>query len=399
MTAPRPSLDTPTSAELLARVEALRPLLAANAAAGERDRRVAEESIQALTEAGLFKLSVPKRYGGYETSLRTLMETSAAVAEADGGTSWVVALINGSAWLASLFPGKAQDEVFGADPEAKVSGVISPTAQTRKVPGGWRVTGKWFYNSGSWHATWATLAIPITDAEGTVVDRGSALIPMTELELQDTWFVAGMRSTGSNCLIAEDVFVPGHRVMVMTAAVTGDYPTEYTGETLYRSALVPFLSLVLTGPLLGLGRAALDYTLGKAANKPITYTFFATQRESAGFQLQIAEAARLIDTAHLHAFRGADAVDEAAASGEYPDFLARARARSDTGYAAECITRAIDILLSAHGAGSFAETNPLQRIWRDAATAARHAIVAPTVSYEIYGKALLGVTDPISPLV
>jgi alkylation response protein AidB-like acyl-CoA dehydrogenase len=399
MTATQPHLDTPTTAELVARVEALRPLLAGNASDGERDRRVAEESIRALTEAGLFKLAVPKRYGGYETSLRTLLEVSAAVAEADGGTSWVLTLINGSAWLAGLFPGLAQDEVFGTDPEAKVSGVISPTAETRKVPGGWRVSGKWFYNSGSWHATWAVLGIPVTDAEGTVVDQGAALIPTSELELQDTWFVAGMRSSGSNCLIAEDVFVPEHRVLRVAAAITGDCPTEYTDEALYRSALMPFLSLILAGPQLGLGRAALAYALSKAASKPISYTFFATQRESVGFQLQIAEAARLIDTAHLHAFRAADAVDEAAARGEYPDFLARARTRSDTGYVAECITRAIDILLSAHGAGSFAETNPLQRIWRDSATAARHAIVSPAVSYEVYGKALLGVTDSITPMV
>ncbi len=118
-----------------------------------------------------------------------------------------------------------------------------------------------------------------------------------------------------------------------------------------------------------------------------------------GFQLQIAEAARLIDTAHLHAYRAADEIDAAAAGDEYPDFLARARVRSDTGYVAECVTRAIDILLSAHGAGSFAEVNPLQRIWRDSATAARHAIVSSAVSYEIYGKALLGLADSITPLV
>ena len=72
--------------------------------------------------------------------------------------------------------------------------------------------------------------------------------------------------------------------------------------------------------------------------------------------------------------------------------------RADTGYVAESITRAIDILLSAHGAGSFAEVNPLQRIWRDSATAARHAVVAPEIGYEVYGKALLGVEEQITPL-
>ncbi|MQY22279.1 acyl-CoA dehydrogenase family protein [Nocardia macrotermitis] len=398
MTATAPQ-TVPTTAELVARARELAPLLQKNAAAGEQDRRVAQESIRALTEAGLFKIATPKRYGGYETSMRTMLEVSAAVAEADGGTAWVVTLANVMAWVVGLFPERVQDEVFGADPDAKVSGVLSPTAETHRVEGGWRVSGKWYYNSGSLHADWAGLGIPITDEDGAVVDQGMALIPRSDLDLEDTWFVAGMRSSGSNCLVASDVFVPEHRVMRVPPAITGDYPTEHTEETLYRSALVPVLALVLVGPQLGMGRAALDLVVGKAAVKPISYTFFTAQQESVAFQLQIAEAARLIDTAQLIAHRAATDIDEAAARGEYPDQLTRARVRSDTGYIAESITRAIDILLSAHGAGSFAEVNPLQRIWRDSATAARHAIVSPQVGYEIYGKALLGVTEPITPLV
>ena len=389
----------PTTAELVARVRELTPLMKRNAAAGEKDRRVAEESIQALTEAGLFKVATPKRYGGYETSMRTMLDVSAAVAEADGGTAWVVTLSNVMAWVVGLFPERAQDEVFGADPDAKVCGVLTPTAQTRRVDGGWRVTGKWFYNSGSLHATWAGLGIPITDETGTVVDQGMALMPRSELTLEDTWFVAGMRSSGSNCMVADDVFVPDHRVLRIPPAIGGDYPTERKEEAFYRSALVPVLSLVLVGPQLGMGKAALELVVEKAAKKPISYTFFTAQKDSVGFQLQVAEAARLIDTAQLIAYRAAADIDEAAARGVYPDYLVRARVRSDTGYIADCITRAIEILLSAHGAGSFAEVNPLQRIWRDSATAARHAIVAPQVSYEIYGKALLGADEPITPLV
>jgi alkylation response protein AidB-like acyl-CoA dehydrogenase len=390
----------PTTAELVARARELRPLLAANASQGESDRRVTEESIAALTDAGLFKIAVPKRYGGYETSVRTMLEVSAEVGEADGGTAWVLTLVNVCNWLVGLFPQRAQDDVFGADPGALVSGVLAPTATAVKVDGGWRITGKWFYNSGSWHATWAGLGIPVTDAEGEVVNQGLALIPRGDLSLEDTWFVAGMKSSGSNCLVADDVFVPEHRVVLVPPAILGQYPSEnLASEPFYRSALVPVLALVLVGPQLGMGQAALDYVISKAAKKPVSYTFFTAQADSTGFQLQIAEATRLIDTARLHAFRAADDIDQAAARGEYPDLLTRARIRSDTGYVAECVTRAIDILLYAHGAGSFADVSPLQRIWRDSATAARHAVVSPQVSYEVYGKALLGVEDTITPLI
>ena len=397
-TAPSPTA-IPDSDELVSRVRKLQPLIAGHAAQGEADRRVVEEAITALTGAGIFRIAQPRRYGGYETSMRTMLDVSSAVAEADGGTSWVVTLCNGCAWLAGLFAQQAQDDVWAGNPGAKVSGVLSPTAESIKVDGGFRVTGRWFWNSGSWHADWAVLGLPIVDQDGQPIDQGLALVPRADLDLEETWFVAGMKSTGSNCLIATDIFIPDHRIMSVPPAIEGTYATEHTDEQLYRSALVPLLSLILAGPQLGLGRRALEIVAEKAATKPLSYTFYTAQSDSVGFQLQLAEAAMLIDTAHLHAYRAADDIDHAAAEDRRLDVLARARVRADNARVLECITRAIDILLYAHGAGSFAETNPLQRIWRDSAVGARHAVTLPAVAYEIYGKALLGRGDQPTPLI
>jgi alkylation response protein AidB-like acyl-CoA dehydrogenase len=390
---------SPDAGGLTARVRELQPLLAKNSAQGEKDRRVLEESIQALTGAGIFKIAQPARYGGYQTSMRTMLDVSSAVAEADGGTSWVVTLCNVCAWIVGTFPGRAQDDVWADTPAAKVSGVLAPTAESVKAEGGFRVTGRWYYNSGSWHADWAVLGIPVVNPAGETIDQGLALIPRTDLELEETWFVAGMSSSGSNCLIARDVFVPDHRIVSVPPAIEGRYATEHTHETLYRSAFVPLLALVLAGPQLGLGRKALELVRAKAATKPISYTFYTAQSDSVAFQMQVAEAAMMIDTAHLHAYRAADDIDRAAASGRYPDVLLRARVRADTGWVLDHITKAIDLLLFAHGAGSFADANPLQRIWRDSAVAARHAVTLPAVNYEVYGKALLGRDDQITPLI
>jgi alkylation response protein AidB-like acyl-CoA dehydrogenase len=389
----------PASDELLARIRELQPLIEQHAARGEQDRRVVEESITALTDAGVFKIAQPRRYGGYPSSVRTMLDVSAAVAEADGGTGWIVALGNVCAWLTGLFSEQAQDEVWGADPDAKISGVLTPSCESVKVDGGFRVTGRWFYNSGSWHSSWAILGFPIVNADGEMIDQGLALIPFTDLSIEETWFVAGMSSTGSNCLIAADVFVPEHRIMSGLQALGGQYPTERADETLYRSAFIPVLALVLAGPQLGLGRKALELVTAKADAKPISYTFYAAQADSTAFQLQLAQAALMIDTAHLHAYRAADDIDRAAAAGAYPDLLRRARVRADTGWVVENITKAIDTLLFAHGAGSFAQVNPLQRIWRDSAVAARHALGLPLVNYEIYGKALLGRPDQPTVLI
>jgi alkylation response protein AidB-like acyl-CoA dehydrogenase len=391
-------MTEPIAAELVARARALQPLLREHAAQTETDRRVADECIAALGEAGLFKVSVPRRHGGHEATLRTMLDVSAAVAEGDGSAGWVVALVNVCNWLAGLFSEQAQDEVFGS-PEPRVTGVLTPTATTRKVDGGWQVSGRWYFNSGSWWSTWAVLGVPLTGDDGEVVDQGLALIPAADLSIEDVWYVAGMRGTASNCLVAADVFVPSHRVMSVPAAIEGEYPTSFTDEPLYRSAFIPVLTLVLAGPQLGLGRAALDLVLDKAAKKPISYTFFETQAESVAFQLQMADAATKLDVASLLCYRAAADIDDAAARGEYPDYRNRARVRADTGYAVQSVIEALTILMNAHGAGGFAEASPLQRIWRDANVAARHAVVSPAVGYEVYGKALLGVEERITPLV
>jgi 3-hydroxy-9,10-secoandrosta-1,3,5(10)-triene-9,17-dione monooxygenase len=396
-----PMAETSTETqELVKRAKGLRPLLQKNAATTEDERRAPEENIQAIAEAGLFRITVPRRYGGYEATIRTKLEVSAALAEGCGSTAWVVTLINVCNWFTSLYPQRAQDEIFGADQNARVAGVFAPSAKTRRVDGGQIVTGKWYYSSGSLHATWGIVGVPVVNEAGVQVDQGLALIPGEQLSIEDTWYVAGMKGTGSNALIANEVFVPDYRILSLPHAIEGDYPTEHKQEeALYRSAFVPVAVLVLLGPQLGLGRAALQYVIEKAPQRSIAYTSFQKQTDSVAFQLQIAEAAVKIDTAHLLVYRAAADIDEAAEQRVYPDYMTRARIRAYAGSAIRNITDAMDILLSAHGAGSFALSSPLQRMWRDSNTAARHAVILPTASDEVYGKALLGLENTVTQLV
>ncbi|MFJ1589119.1 acyl-CoA dehydrogenase family protein [Kitasatospora albolonga] len=393
----RPS---PEPSELLRTARELVPHLARNAEQGERDRRLTDETVKLLTDAGMFRLAVPQRYGGHEVSLRTLVDVSAVLAEGDGSSAWVVAVGSSLAWAVSLFPEQAQDEVFGADPDTRVSGVLTPSATARRTEGGYRVSGRWHYASGSWHADWSVIGFPVPDATGRIVDQGMALIPAADYTVEDTWFVAGMRATGSNALVAEDIFVPDHRVVSVPKAMAGDYPVQRSGGRQPRSAFEQFLTAApLVATQLGLGRAALELVKDKSAEKAITFTFFEKQRDSTAFQLRIAEAAQKIDTARLHVHRAAADIDGAAERGEPLDALGRIQARADLSGAVGHITEAIDILLTAHGAASFADSNPLQRIWRDSAVSARHAILQPAMIKEMYGKTLLGVDEPISPLV
>jgi alkylation response protein AidB-like acyl-CoA dehydrogenase len=400
---PVPHLDTqavgPSLEDLVKRAEALRPLLEKNAAESEKQRRAVEENIRAITEAGLFRLMVPRRCGGFEGTLKSHLEVSAALGEGCGGTAWVVALTNVCAWFTGLFAKQAQDDVFGADPDARVAGVFAPSFKSRRVDGGLMVSGKWYTSSGVLHATWGMVGVAEQDANGALVGQYLALVPAADIRIEDTWHTAGMRASGSNCIVAEEIFIPNHRLMNIIGAVNGDYPTEMKDEALYRAAFMPVAALILTGPQLGMGRAALRYVIEKASQRAIAYTSFEKQSDSVTFQNQIADAALKIDGAHLRAFRAATEVDQAAERGEALDYLTRARMRADTGLIVTNVLEALNTLISAHGAGSFAESSPMQRWWRDANTAARHAIALPAVANEIYGKALLGVNNTVSGLV
>ncbi|MFJ3140418.1 acyl-CoA dehydrogenase family protein [Streptomyces sp. NPDC086843] len=384
--------------ELVAAAAALQPLLREHAARGDDDRAVPAEVIRALSDAGIFRLLTPKRYGGQEADLRTLTAVSEVLGEADGSAAWVAMIISVTNWLACLFPDQAQEDVFGADPDARVTGVAAPTGIGERVPGGWRVTGRWTYNSGAPYATWAAVGALLKDDNGAVADQALVLIPASELVMEDTWRTAGMRGTASNTLYGQFVFVPEHRVLSVPAASEGLYPRTAREEILYGASFGPMLLLCLLGPLLGLGKAALDVVVQAAASKPLSFTVHGRQSDSVGIQMQVAEAAMKIETARLHTYQATLQVDQAAAAGPL-DYPARAHLRAQAGFAARQIVEAIAVLLDAHGASAFAETNILQRIWRDANTAARHAGLIPAVGLEVYGKTLLDVNERVSLMV
>jgi 3-hydroxy-9,10-secoandrosta-1,3,5(10)-triene-9,17-dione monooxygenase len=391
--------NAPDTATLLARAAAIRPILERGAETTDSLRRLADQNVKALLESGLCRLMVPARFGGFQTSIRTYIEVMAEVGRGCGSTAWVASLINVCAWLAALFPEQAQADVWGSNRDAWIAGSLAPNGAAVPVDGGWKVTGRWPWASGSLHAQWAACGIHMKNERGEMANFGLSLMPMPELAIEDTWFMAGMKGTGSNTIVAKDVFVPAHRFLPYPDAFAGRYRTEYTDEAVYRAALVPVTVLILAPSQLGVARAALDHAIGRSKTRGITHTNFATQAESAGFQMQIAEAAMKIDTAALHAARAADDLDRCAADGRLMDVVERARVRTDTALAAKYCRDAVEILVAAHGTSSLADSNRMQRLWRDVHTASHHAISEWQVNLEVYGKALLGIEPNITHLI
>jgi 3-hydroxy-9,10-secoandrosta-1,3,5(10)-triene-9,17-dione monooxygenase len=385
--------------ELVSRALELTPLLERNASRTEADRRIPEQNMQALETAGLMDLLLPKRFGGQGASMKTALTISAVLAKACPSTSWVQTLMNVSAWFATRASHRVQDEIFHQAVRPRLCGSLAPNKIIQRVEGGYVISGQWDFTSGCWHANWCICGVPILDDEGKSVESGWAFIPMSDLEIEDTWYAAGMKGTGSHCVRAENLFVPNHRVMSLRGEhADEDWAARFTPEPCDLWPLKPVLVLVLIGPVLGTAEGALAVVIRDAHTRGIKYTIYRRRSDSAVVQHDIAKAATLIDTARLHILRAAADVDNTAVGIEM-DYVTRARVRADCGHASQAARDAVELLVSISGGSAFKDSNPVQRFWRDIGVASRHSALTTTTNFEIYGRALLGLSDNITTVV
>jgi alkylation response protein AidB-like acyl-CoA dehydrogenase len=394
-----PSLFVPPSPDvaLVRRATELRPLIRAHADEGEAQRRIPEPVIEALKDAGLLHIVIPKRLGGEGTNFRTFMEATAEVARADGATGWVHALLNVCTWFVTTYSEQAQQDVFGGHPKALSGAVLAPTRQVRHVDGGIVMSGRWPYATGSWHADWSGLGVVLAEDPDGSPQVGLALVPISELRIEETWDMTGMAATGSNTLVAEEVFVPSHRIQAMADLARGVHAREYTDEPVARASFMPVAGVALCFALLGIARGVLDETLQRVPEKPVVHSVYRHTSDSPAHQMAIAEAASQIDLAYLVAARACSDIDRAAEAGEEVPLAVRARVRMDTGQAVVLCREAIDRLLTVNGPSVMKTGSVIGRLWRDAEVASRHTHAEPALAKQVYGRALFGNFEPVSP--
>jgi hypothetical protein len=153
---------------LLEQTREVLPLLAENAARTEELRRVAPENMEALTDAGVFRMTVGRAFGGFQTDLLTQYEVLSAVSSACPSTGWVATILTAMIWNIGMFPDEAQDEVF-ADPRVRIASVFSPRGKAVREQGGVVVSGSWPFNTGCHYAQWAILTALVDEGEGDPV--------------------------------------------------------------------------------------------------------------------------------------------------------------------------------------------------------------------------------------
>lgn len=393
------AVEAPGHAELVARAEALVPLLRERAAEAERTRRVPAENITALREAGLLRVLQPRRYGGYEASLRTHLSVVAELARGCASTAWCVGVFHAHSWLMGSFPEQALAESYGADPNAIISAVIAPRGMARVVDGGFMLSGAWPFCSGSQHAQWLLLGAGLVNADGKSVDEGDLLVPASEVTIKDDWNVQGLRGTGSCTVIAEEVFVPQHRYLSLPGVIAGRAPGAPSHETsLYRCAAVPVLSLAITPAALGAAEAAFAAFKTRLPGREVAYTDHEVQLEMPVTHSQAAQAATRIDTARLVLEHCVAAIEDAAHRGEEMELKKRARVRMDCAYAVRLCFEAVETLFLGSGGSGIAENSPIGRAARDLHAINMHGLLNLETNQEMYGRIVLGL-KPNTPLI
>jgi 3-hydroxy-9,10-secoandrosta-1,3,5(10)-triene-9,17-dione monooxygenase len=374
-------------------VEAVRellPVLRERAQETEDARRVSEESIKALRQAGFFRLLQPNRYGGLEAHPVEFYRAVRAIASACGSTGWVASVLGCHPWQLGLFDDRAQSEVWGEDEDTLVSSSYAPMGRATPTDGGFRFKGRWSFSSGCDHATWVFLGGLILDEQGNPTDFRTFLLPREDYQIVDVWDTIGLRGTGSNDIVVADVFVPEYRSLSFmdTGRCYGPGQEVNTGP-LYRLPFASVFSCSISVPVIGMATGAYEAYVSYTKERVRAST--GTQAKEDSFnQLRIAEAASRIDAAVLQIERNINEEMALAQAGEKIPFPLRMRVRRDQVNATGAAIQAVDRLFESAGGRALKVGTPIQRFWRDAHAGRVHAINDPEKALAMFGQAELG---------
>jgi alkylation response protein AidB-like acyl-CoA dehydrogenase len=359
--------------------------LEAHAEASERSRRLADESVAALREAGLLRILVPARLGGHELDFRSALALVRACARGHGSAAWVLMVSIAHDWMIGSFHERAQDEVLG-DPDQVTAGSLAPSGTIEPAPGGWTLSGRWPFASGADHGSWFLLGT--ADREGERPRLHHVVVPRREVELIDDWHPIGLCGTGSVDVVAERVFVPEHRAIDSGILLGGRSEwADRQATRLYRVPILPGLTALTAAAVLGIAQPAFDAAVALVLEQKDRYTG-KPKVERAGLHLRLAEASNEIRCADLLLDEAVTLLGEAAAGADSPAL--RAKARWQGTYAAELCRRAVDRLMAATGARAAFDSSALQRAFRDLTMASKHQMLNFDDSALAYGRTLVG---------
>jgi 3-hydroxy-9,10-secoandrosta-1,3,5(10)-triene-9,17-dione monooxygenase len=373
---------------VLAQVKALTAAIRDGAAAAEEARTIPRDVVDTLLAAGITRILIPPRYGGYGLGLDTWFEVVRAIAKADASHGWCASLMIHHPHYLGHFPKAAQETVWADGLDVAIAASIQPLGRVTPAEGGYRVSGEFPFASGINHSRW----IIVGSMAGS--EARFFLVGPDHFKIKDTWFTSAMRATGSNTAVCDDVYVPEEHTLALSDVREGKTPGgRLHDHPIYRAPWVSYAPLTFTAPMLGAAEGAYELFRDWTKTRRASRGGFAIA-EVTSVQVRLARAAADLDAAELLLQRAVDA----AQAPTPPSLALRARTMRDCSRAAELCVGVVDTLIAMSGTAAFAESHPIQRAWRDIHFAAMHVALNPEQNFSHFGRAELGLPrDPHLP--
>ena len=387
----------PTPQELVARARALIPTLIERAERQQGLRHILPETMQDLKDAGFFRVYQSKKYGGYEYEPGVFCDVQMALAEGDVSVGWVFGIVGVHNFHLPLFDDRAAADVWGSDPSVLIASPYPP-GHAVPVEGGYRLSGRWKFSSGTDHCDWIFL--------GGIIDHGTPpasmfesdfrafLLPRSDYRIIDTWKVVGLKATGSHDIAVDGAFVPEHRTHSMNDATDGTNPgSAPRSSSLYRypywQVFVRAVSTAGIGGLQAMVNAFSDY-----GSKRVTVTGAKTQMDPDA-TLALAEACAGIDEMKATLQRNFERMRPYAEAGQMPSMTERLMwAYQSAAVPRRCADLALQLFRAAGGTGLF-DNQPFGRIYTDLLAMCNHAANQHQVAGRNWGGVMMGLENTV----
>ncbi|MFE3447147.1 hydroxylase [Nocardia sp. NPDC059180] len=366
--------------QVLDRIEAYAEEIRAEGVEGDKLMRLSDKSAQRLRESGAIRMLQPKEHGGLECHPREFAETTMAIAAMDGAAGWVTGIVGVHPWELAFADPKVQEEIWGTDQDTWVASPYAPMGVATPVDGGYRLTGRWSFSSGTDHCRWAFLGALLGDAEGKPAMPPTpmhVILPRSDYEIvEDSWDVIGLRGTGSKDLIVRDAFIPSYRTLLASEVMDGT-AVQRAGrtETLYRMPFSCMFPLGITSAVVGIAEGALACHI--AAQKERVAVTGVPIKEDPYVLFAIGDAAAEIAASRAALLETVDRFWDKTDKGLDISFEERAIGRRTQTAAAWRAARAVDEIFARSGGGALHYKFPMQRFFRDIHAGLAHAIHVP----------------------
>jgi len=353
----------------------------------EAARRLPADLSRKLAASGLYRLWVPKRYGGLEAPLVPVLRALEILAEADASVAWCGFIATTSSTALGGLPEPTAREVF-ATPETLLCGVFAPHGRAEACDGGFRATGQWSFGSGTQNADWVLAGCQLLQDGASIRDDAGTprqhmvIVPAREVEFLDTWKVSGLCGTGSTDFRLTNVFVPEERVVGWKVRRPLEGP-------IYSFPNFTLLAMGIGAVALGVARAAIDALVSLARVKQPTHSS-KTLAERSDVQSAVAKAEADLRSARAFYYEAAHAGWDAAQGGARVGLAQRRDIRVSTTHAVAAAVRVAQSMYECAGGTSLYRTSPLQRYLRDAHAITQHVMVG-RATWETAGRAFLGI--------